>query len=48
MSTVVVAVYAAMGGATATTTVDISETYLTRARANMALNGYRRAPASDH
>ena len=33
-------VYAAMGGATATTTVDISETYLTRAQANMALNGF--------
>jgi len=33
-------VYAAMGGATATTTVDISDTYLARARANLALNGY--------
>ena len=33
-------VYAAMGGATATTTVDISETYLTRAQANLALNGF--------
>lgn len=33
-------VYAAMGGATATTTVDISETYLTRAHANLALNGF--------
>jgi 23S rRNA (guanine2445-N2)-methyltransferase / 23S rRNA (guanine2069-N7)-methyltransferase len=33
-------VYAAIGGATATTTVDISETYLTRAQANMALNGF--------
>lgn len=33
-------VHAAMGGATATTTVDTSETYLTRAQANMALNGF--------
>ena len=33
-------VHAALGGATATTTVDISETYLTRARANLALNGF--------
>ncbi len=33
-------IYAAMGGATATTTVDISETYLTRAQANLALNGF--------
>jgi len=33
-------VHAAMGGATASTTVDISETYLTRARANLALNGF--------
>lgn len=33
-------VYAAMGGAAATTTVDISEVYLARARANLALNGY--------
>lgn len=33
-------VYAAMGGATATATVDISETYLTRAQANLALNGF--------
>ncbi|WP_051554482.1 bifunctional 23S rRNA (guanine(2069)-N(7))-methyltransferase RlmK/23S rRNA (guanine(2445)-N(2))-methyltransferase RlmL [Desulfobulbus elongatus] len=33
-------VYAAMGGATATTTVDISATYLGRARANLALNGF--------
>ncbi len=33
-------IYAAMGGATATTTVDISETYLSRANANLALNGF--------
>ena len=33
-------IYAAMGGATATTTVDISETYLSRASANLALNGF--------
>ena len=33
-------VHAALGGATATTTVDISETYLTRACANLALNGF--------
>ncbi|MCL1980286.1 MAG: bifunctional 23S rRNA (guanine(2069)-N(7))-methyltransferase RlmK/23S rRNA (guanine(2445)-N(2))-methyltransferase RlmL, partial [Proteobacteria bacterium] len=33
-------VYAAMGGATATTTVDIQATYLARARANLALNGF--------
>jgi 23S rRNA (guanine2445-N2)-methyltransferase / 23S rRNA (guanine2069-N7)-methyltransferase len=33
-------VYAALGGATSTTTVDISETYLARARANLALNGF--------
>ncbi len=33
-------VYAAMGGATATTTVDVSPTYLTRARANLAINGF--------
>lgn len=33
-------VYAAMGGATATTTVDLSETYLSRAAANLALNGF--------
>lgn len=33
-------VYAAMGGAVSTTTVDISDTYLSRARANLALNGY--------
>ena len=33
-------VYAAIGGATATTTVDVSETYLTRAQANLALNGF--------
>lgn len=33
-------VYAAMGGATATTTVDVSETYLSRAQANLALNGF--------
>jgi 23S rRNA (guanine2445-N2)-methyltransferase / 23S rRNA (guanine2069-N7)-methyltransferase len=29
-----------MGGATSTTTVDISETYLSRASANLALNGF--------
>lgn len=33
-------VYAAMGGATATTTVDISDTYLARTQANLALNGH--------
>jgi len=33
-------VHAAIGGATATTTVDISETYLSRAQANLALNGF--------
>ena len=33
-------VYAAMGGATATTTVDVSATYLDRAQANLALNGF--------
>ena len=33
-------VFAAMGGATSTTTVDVSETYLARAQANLALNGY--------
>ncbi len=33
-------VQAAIGGATATTTVDISEKYLARAKANMALNGF--------
>ncbi len=33
-------VYAALGGAAATTTVDISEKYLTRALANLSLNGY--------
>ncbi|MGE4558613.1 MAG: bifunctional 23S rRNA (guanine(2069)-N(7))-methyltransferase RlmK/23S rRNA (guanine(2445)-N(2))-methyltransferase RlmL [Desulfobulbus sp.] len=33
-------VYAAMGGATSTTTVDASATYLDRARANLALNGF--------
>ncbi len=33
-------VHAAMGGALATTTVDISSTYLGRARANMSLNGF--------
>lgn len=37
-------VYAAMGGASATTTVDVSETYLTRAQANLSLNGYGGAP----
>ncbi|MBV5316909.1 MAG: bifunctional 23S rRNA (guanine(2069)-N(7))-methyltransferase RlmK/23S rRNA (guanine(2445)-N(2))-methyltransferase RlmL [Desulfobulbaceae bacterium] len=33
-------IYAAMGGATATTSVDLSETYLARANANLALNGF--------
>ncbi|MCD6261881.1 MAG: bifunctional 23S rRNA (guanine(2069)-N(7))-methyltransferase RlmK/23S rRNA (guanine(2445)-N(2))-methyltransferase RlmL [Deltaproteobacteria bacterium] len=33
-------VYAAKGKATSTTTVDLSETYLIRAQANMYLNGY--------
>jgi 23S rRNA (guanine2445-N2)-methyltransferase / 23S rRNA (guanine2069-N7)-methyltransferase len=33
-------VYAAMGGATSTTTVDVSATYLARAQANLALNGF--------
>ncbi|MDD2463671.1 MAG: bifunctional 23S rRNA (guanine(2069)-N(7))-methyltransferase RlmK/23S rRNA (guanine(2445)-N(2))-methyltransferase RlmL [Desulfobulbus sp.] len=33
-------VYAAMGGATSTTTVDVSDTYLARAQANLALNGF--------
>jgi 23S rRNA (guanine2445-N2)-methyltransferase / 23S rRNA (guanine2069-N7)-methyltransferase len=33
-------VYAAMGGATTTTTVDVSATYLARAQANLALNGF--------
>ncbi len=33
-------VYAAMHGATSTTTVDISEKYLTRTLANLSLNGY--------
>ncbi|PID72563.1 MAG: bifunctional 23S rRNA (guanine(2069)-N(7))-methyltransferase RlmK/23S rRNA (guanine(2445)-N(2))-methyltransferase RlmL [Desulfobulbus propionicus] len=33
-------VYAAQGGASATTTVDVSETYLNRARANLSLNGF--------
>ena len=33
-------VYTAQGGATATTTVDVSETYLARAQANLALNGF--------
>ncbi len=33
-------VHAAYGGATSTTTVDISEKYLARARANLALNGF--------
>lgn len=33
-------VYAARGGASATTTVDISENYLDRCRVNMALNGF--------
>ena len=28
------------GGATSTTTVDVSDTYLTRAQANLALNGF--------
>jgi 23S rRNA (guanine2445-N2)-methyltransferase / 23S rRNA (guanine2069-N7)-methyltransferase len=34
-------VHAAMGGARATTTVDMSNTYLEWARRNMALNGFR-------
>ena len=33
-------VYAAMGGATSTVTVDVSENYLARARANLSLNGF--------
>jgi 23S rRNA (guanine2445-N2)-methyltransferase / 23S rRNA (guanine2069-N7)-methyltransferase len=33
-------VHAAMGGASATTTVDLSETYLEWARKNLALNGF--------
>ncbi len=33
-------VHAAHGGATATTTIDISQKYLGRARANLALNGF--------
>ena len=33
-------VHAAMGGATATTSVDISAAYLARAQANLALNGF--------
>lgn len=33
-------VFAAHGGASATTTVDLSEIYLNRARANLSLNGY--------
>lgn len=33
-------VYAALAGATSTTTVDISEPYLSRAQANLALNGF--------
>ncbi len=33
-------VYAAMHGATSTTTVDISEKYLARTQANLSLNGY--------
>ncbi len=33
-------VYAALGGATSTTTVDLSETYLTRANDNLSLNGF--------
>ncbi|MGE4401903.1 MAG: bifunctional 23S rRNA (guanine(2069)-N(7))-methyltransferase RlmK/23S rRNA (guanine(2445)-N(2))-methyltransferase RlmL [Desulfobulbus sp.] len=33
-------VYAAMGEATSTTTVDVSDTYLARAQANLALNGF--------
>ena len=36
-------VYAAAGGATATTTVDLSNTYLDRARGNMQLNGFKQA-----
>jgi 23S rRNA (guanine2445-N2)-methyltransferase / 23S rRNA (guanine2069-N7)-methyltransferase len=35
-------VYAAAGGAAATTTVDLSATYLDWARANLALNGFDR------
>jgi len=37
----VATVHAALGGATATTTVDMSRTYLDIARRNMALNGLR-------
>jgi len=33
-------VYAAMGGATSTVTVDIADKYLTRAKANLSLNGF--------
>ena len=33
-------VYAAMHGATSTTTVDVSENYLSRTQANLSLNGY--------
>ena len=33
-------VYAAAGGASSTTTVDLSEKYLARAEANLSLNGY--------
>lgn len=33
-------VYAAMGGAVSTMSVDLSDTYLMRAQANMSLNGY--------
>jgi len=33
-------IYAALGGATSTTSVDLSETYLSRANANLALNGF--------
>ena len=33
-------VYAAQGGANSTTSVDLSEQYLSRAEANLALNGY--------
>jgi 23S rRNA (guanine2445-N2)-methyltransferase / 23S rRNA (guanine2069-N7)-methyltransferase len=36
-------VYAASGGATATTTVDLSNTYLDQARRNMQLNGFTQA-----
>ncbi len=36
-------VYAAAGGATATTTVDLSNTYLELARRNMRLNGFTQA-----